>query len=112
MNQPIDVKNTLEIIERMKFARIGEYRKWERIAKKIKNDQNLSASELEYFTTFTRIYKNLGASNRSKIFHTRLSANDVKPKCHLCGNESEFYCNMNDQYFCIIHIVGHDENEF
>ena len=66
MNQPIDVKNTLEIIERMKFARIGEYRKWERIAKKIKNDQNLSASELEYFTTFTRIYKNLGASNRSK----------------------------------------------
>jgi len=112
MNQPIDTKITLEIIERMKLAQIGEYRKWEKIIKKIKNDQNLSASELGYFTNFTRIYKNLGASNRSRIFHTRLSSHDIKPKCHSCGSESEFYCNMNDQYFCIIHIVGHDENEF
>ena len=112
MNQHIDSKTTLEIIERMKLAQIGEYRKWEKIVKKIKNEQNLSPSELGYFTNFTRIYKNLGISYRSKIYHTRLSSQDIKPKCHLCGKESEFYCNINDQYFCIIHIVGHDENEF
>lgn len=112
MNQSIDSKTTIEIIERMKLAQIGEYREWEKIIKKIKNDQYLSPSELGYFTNFTRIYKNLDTSNRSKIYHTRLSSQDIKPKCQLCGNKSDFYCNINDQYFCILHIVGHDENEF
>ena len=112
MIQSIDNKKTLEIIERMKLARIGEYKKWEKIIKKLKNDEPLSPLELGYFTNFTRIYKNSGTVIRSKIYHTRLSEQDVKPKCKTCGNESQFYCNMNDQYFCIIHIVGHDENEF
>jgi len=112
MNNPIDTKKTIEIIERMKLAQIGEYKKWEKIVKKIKNDETLSPSELGYFTNFTRIYKNLGLRNRSEIYHTRLSEHDIKPKCTICGNESQFYCNMNDQYFCTIHVVGHDENEF
>jgi len=112
MIQSIDIKKTLEIIERMELAQIGEYKKWEKIIKKLKSNEFLSPSELGYFTNFTRIYKNLGIINRSKIYHTRLSEYDTKPKCNTCGNESQFYCNMNDQYFCIVHIVGHDENEF
>ena len=112
MNNSIDSKKTLEIIERMKLAKIGEYKKWERIINKIKNSENLSASELGYFTSFTRIYKNLETRNSRKIYHTKLSDIDIKPKCDSCGGESQFYCNMNDQYFCAVHVVGHDENEF
>ena len=36
MDIPIDSQKTLEIIERMKLAKIGEYHKWEVIIKKIK----------------------------------------------------------------------------
>ena len=45
------------------------------------------------------------------MFHTKLSELDEKPPCKECGEKSKFYCNMNDQYFCTTHIVGHDENE-
>lgn len=112
MNHSIDSKKTIEIIERMKLAKIGEYKKWEKIIKKIKNTEDLSPSDLGYFTSFTRIYKNLGNGKKSKIYHSKLSDNDIKPKCNICDKESQFYCNMNDQYFCIVHVVGHDENEF
>jgi len=43
---------------------------------------------------------------------TKLSNEDIKPKCKECEKISEFYCNMNDQYYCLKHVVGHDENEF
>ena len=112
MKSKIDSKKTLEIIERMRLAKIGEYKKWEGIIKKIKNNQQLNLAEQEYYTTFTRIYKNSKITNRSKIYHTKLSELDEKPPCNSCGKDSKFYCNMNDQYFCEIHIVGHDENEF
>ena len=112
MKHPIDDKKTLEIIERMKFAQIGEYKKWEKIIKKIKEEQDLSPFESEYFSRFTRIYKNSIITNRSKNYHTRLSELDEKPPCKTCRQNSEFYCNMNDEYFCVIHVVGHDENEF
>ncbi|MBA4454717.1 MAG: hypothetical protein ACO2Y5_04290 [Nitrosopumilaceae archaeon] len=111
MNHQIDAAKTLDIIERMKLAKIGEYKKWKVIVKKIKNEQDLLQSEIEYFSNFTRIYKNLSTTNRSKIYHARLSEHDVRPPCQLCGENSEFYCNMNDQYFCTIHVVGHDDNE-
>ena len=111
MNHSIDTTKTLDIIERMKLAKIGEYKKWEIIIKKIKTEQDLLPSELEYFSNFTRIYKNSSTTNRSKIYHTRLSEQDVRPPCKMCGESSEFYCNMNDQYFCTIHVVGHDDNE-
>ncbi|WP_428324552.1 hypothetical protein [Nitrosopumilus sp.] len=111
MNFSIDSQKTLEVIERMKLAKIGEYKKWESIIKKIKNDVPLNQGELEYYTNLTRIYKDSTITSRSKIYHTKLSEQDEKPPCKECGKDSSFYCNMNDQYFCTIHVVGHDENE-
>jgi len=109
---PIDSQKTLEVIERMKLAKIGEYDKWEAIIKKIENQQSLNPKEMEYYTSLTRIYKDSTISSRSKIYHAKLSKQDEKPPCKLCGKNSLYYCNMNDQYFCTIHVVGHDENEF
>lgn len=112
MKNRIDNKKTLEIIERMKLAQIGEYKKWEKIIKKIKDEEDLTTIETEYYSKFTRIYKNSATSTRSKNYHTRLSEHDERPPCKTCREKSEFYCNMNDEYFCMIHVVGHDENEF
>ncbi|GEM_PF-176620 len=109
---PINSEKTIEIIQRMQFAKIGEYKKWESIIKKIKNEIPLNQAELEYYTNLTRIYKNSVITSRSKIYHTKLSQQDEKPPCKECGESSSFYCNMNDQYFCTVHVVGHDENEF
>ncbi len=109
---PIDSQKTIEVIERMKLAKIGKYDKWEKIIKKIKNEEPLNPGELEYYTNLTRIYKNSNITNRSKIYHTKLSKQDKKPPCKVCGDDSLYYCNMNDQYFCTIHVVGHDDNEF
>ena len=106
-----DTGKTLEIIERLKLARIGEYSKWESIIKKIKRETPLNSAEVEYFTRLTRIYKDSTITNRSKIYHTKLSEHDERPMCQICGDVSEYYCNMNDQYFCITHVVGHDDNE-
>ena len=111
MTKSINTEKTIEIIERLKLAKIGEYKKWEAIIKKIKNQVPLDSKELEYFSNITRIYKNSSITIRSKIYHTRLSEYDDKPPCNKCGDVSEYYCNMNDQYFCIIHVAGHDENE-
>jgi hypothetical protein len=107
----IDQPKTLEIIERLKLARIGEYKKWDSIIRKIKENSPLNPAELEYYSSLTRIYKNSTVTRRSKIYHTKLSEKDEKPPCNKCGNDSDYYCNMNDQYFCTFHVVGHDENE-
>ena len=112
MDRQIDSQKTLEIIERMKLAKIGDYKKWKAIIKKINSDEPLNSFQTEYFSNMTRIYKNSNVTSRSKIYHTKLSENDEKPPCKMCGNSSTYYCNMNDQYFCTIHVVGHDENEF
>ena len=111
MHTPIDSEKTIEIIERMKLAKIGKYKKWEIMIKKIKKNQILNPEELEYYSNITRIYKNSSITSRSKIYHTKLSELDEKPPCSACGEDSTFYCNMNDQYFCTIHVAGHDENE-
>lgn len=79
---------------------------------KINSEQPLNFGEIEYYTNLTRIYKDSNISKKSKIYHTKLSEQDEKPPCSLCGGNSLYYCNMNDQYFCLIHIVGHDKNEF
>ena len=42
MNNPIDFEKTLEVIERMKIAKIGKYKKWESMIKKIKNSELLN----------------------------------------------------------------------
>jgi len=112
MGITIDSEKTLEIIERMKLAKIGNYKKWESIIKKIMNNQSLNPGELEYYSNLTRIYKNSNITSRSKLYHTKLSELDEKPPCNTCGENSIYYCNMNDLYFCTIHVVGHDENEF
>jgi len=112
MDKSIDTIKTLEIIERMKLAKIGDYKKWNIIIKKIKNKKELNPQDLEYFSNISRIYKDSNVVIRSKLYHTKLSEHDEKPACRICGNNSAYYCNMNDQYFCIIHVVGHDENEF
>lgn len=112
MDKSIDFNKTLDIIEGMKLAKIGEYKKWNTIIKKIKDKEGLNSSDLEYFSNITRIYKDSNITSRSKVYHTKLSDQDEKPACRICGNKSSYYCNMNDQYFCMIHVVGHDENEF
>ena len=111
MKKPINIEKTLEIIERMKLAKIGDYKKWETIIKKINKKQGLNAEELEYYSNLTRIYKDSSVTGRTKIYHTKLSKEDEKPPCKECGENSLYYCNMNDQYFCNIHVVGHDKNE-
>ena len=111
MDFPIDSQKTLEVIERMKLAKIGEYDKWEEIIKKIKKEEPLNPGELEYYANLTRIYKDSIITSRSKVYHTKLSEQDEKPPCKVCGENSLYYCNMNDQYFCTVHVVGHDENE-
>jgi len=95
----------------MKFAKIGEYSKWELLIKKINDGYDLTQEETRYFTSLTRIYKENKITPRSKIFHIKLSEHDKKPPCKSCGNESLFYCNMNDAYYCTAHVIGHDENE-
>lgn len=111
MNHSIDYKKTLNMAERMKTAKIGEYKKWEAIIKKLRNHKDLLPSESEYFSSFSRLYKNSSTTTRSKNYHTRLSKEDEKPPCKTCGVNSDYYCNMNDEYFCTIHVVGHDKNE-
>jgi hypothetical protein len=112
MDKTLDVIKTRDIIERMKLAKIGEYKRWQSIIRKIENKESLNQTDLEYFAHITRIYKNSNTTIRSKIYHTKLSLQDEKPPCRICGKDSQYYCNMNDQYFCMIHVVGHDENEF
>lgn len=107
----MDVKKTLEVIERLKIAKIGEYKKWEMLIKKIRNKTPLNPDELEYYSNLTRIYKESKISRRTRIYHTKLSEQDEKPPCRTCCKDSDYYCNMNDQYFCTAHVVGHDDNE-
>ncbi len=107
----MDAKATAEIIERMKASRIGNYAKWNILIKKIRNDEELSATDANYLSNFTRIYKSSRVTAHSRILHLRLSDEDPRPKCQQCGKRSEFYCNQNDAYFCRIHVIGHDENE-
>ena len=102
---------TINLIERMKLARLGEYKKWDSIVKKIKTGKELTDSDLNYFTRLTRIYKEGRTSSRTKIYHTKLGELDQKPPCKMCSENSLFYCNMNDSYYCAVHVVGHDENE-
>jgi len=107
-----DNEKTIEIIERLKLARIGNKEKLDAIVMKIKNGKLLERNEEGYFRNLIKIYKDGSLNYRSKIYHTKLSDEDEKLPCSLCGDRSLYYCNMNDAYLCAIHVVGHDENEF
>jgi len=102
----------VRMLPTLQLFKIGDYKKWKAIIKKINSNEPLNPLQTEYFSNMTRIYKNSNVTSRSKIYHTKLSENDEKPPCKMCGNSSTYYCNMNDQYFCTIHVVGHDKNEF
>lgn len=97
----------------MKLAKIGDQRRLEKIAKHLSETDYLEEPDAKYIASLTRLYKDgnvTRVSNRN--FHIRLSLEDHKPACSTCGKKSSFYCNMNDAYFCELHVVGHDENEF
>ena len=98
-------EKTFNIIEKIKNSGIGESKKWESLLKKINNEKELNDDDKAYFKKFSRIYKDGNISRRSQILHVKLGENDNKPVCKICGEESLFYCNMNDEYFCITHIV-------
>ena len=66
MKKPINLEKTLEIIERMKIAKIGDYKKWEIIIKKINKKQGLNPEELEYYSNLTRIYKESAVTKAPK----------------------------------------------
>ena len=51
MDKQIDSQKTLEVIERLKLAKIGDYKKWKAIIKKIKNDEPLTPFQTEYFSS-------------------------------------------------------------
>ena len=111
MENSFDKEKTLELIQQLKSAKIGENNKWNAILKKLNQNLELNEKDIQYFSTLTRIYKDGRTSARSKFYHVRLSEDDSKPPCKNCGNKSQFYCNLNDEYFCSNHICGHDENE-
>ena len=111
MQDSLDKEKTLELIERMKLARIGEYKMWEKIANKLHHGIDLNEEDVRYFSSLSRTYKDAKITSRTKIYHMKLSEEDSKPPCKTCGSESLFYCNMNDAYYCHTHVVGHDENE-
>ena len=95
----------------MKRSGIGERSRWNKISKRIEEYEKLSKEDLEYFARLTRIYKESSIKVRPKTYHLKLSKDDEKPPCNNCGNNSEFYCIMNDAYFCSVHVIGHDKNE-
>ena len=105
----IDSQTTLDVARRLQLARIGRYDTWQRMIKKLEGGAPLNPAEMEYYARMTRIYGN--PAPRSRMYHTRLSEHDEKPPCDSCGEDSAYYCGINDRYFCQAHIVGHDRNE-
>ena len=72
--------------------------------------QNLGLSGL-ILRSLISLKNQLEKKLKSKNYHYKLSADDHKSKCALCDDDSSYYCNMNDLYYCEKHVVGHDENE-
>lgn len=110
MDETIDPKKTLELVQRLKYAGLGEYDKWEELVKKIQ-EGTFDKTDFEYCANFARIYNQGLVTGRTKIYHTKLSEQDERPPCKSCGGKSTYYCNMNDAYYCFSHVIGHDENE-
>ncbi len=101
----------LGAIRQLSGARIGRPKKWDKIARKVRADEPLSAAEAEYYARLTRIYSRPATAAPRKSYHTALSGADQRPRCAACSCPSDFYCHMNDQYLCSVHVVGHDPNE-
>ena len=109
----MDKQPILDIMHGMIHARIGKHKKWKKMATKVAKDIPLNPAEQEYYSRMTRIYKNGTINTNSRKYHIKIPIHDkVSSRCYTCGDTSEYYCTMNDQYFCQIHITGHDMNEF
>ena len=52
MDFPIDPQKTLEIIERMKLAKIGEYKKWQSIIFTQNENHNKNLKSLQSISNF------------------------------------------------------------
>lgn len=100
---------TREIIERLRRGGVGEPRVWRRIIRRMDGGGEPNADDVAYVARLARAYQNRRVPSR--IVHTRLSEDDPGEPCALCGSRPQYYCNMNDRYFCQEHVVGHDENE-
>ena len=74
------------------------------ISKMEQSEENISFARVDSDTLDNLIQKD-------EEIPSKLSKEDEKPPCKECGEDSLYYCNMNDQYFCNIHVVGHDKNE-
>ena len=79
-----------------------------RMVKELDRDGSMDMRQTERVARYVRVYRS-GAA-RSRIYHVKLSTHDTAA-CGTCGARAAFYCNMNDAYFCEVHVVGHDENE-
>ena len=102
----------LDAINTMRGAHIGHEKKWRKISKKVSTDVPLNPAESEYYTRLTRIYGNKPEQTHAgRHYHTELSEQDHRPHCSECAEQSWYYCHMNDQYFCRLHVMGHDPNE-
>ena len=125
---PANLKTMLDVIGQMERAGIGRRGKWARMRGRIRAGRQPSPDDCEYYGIMTRNYRDASVSRRSmRIYHTRLSgygggsgdddddgnsnSRQKPPPCSACGKDATHYCNMNDQYFCMEHIVGHDDNE-
>lgn len=103
-------RRVIDIIRKMHMSKIGDEKTWMEIENKIINNIPLITEESKYFAQMTRIYKNPSIPHR-KIFHSKLPEDNMYIPCNTCKESAKYYCHMNDLYFCMKHIVGHDENE-
>lgn len=107
-----DSEKTQDTDNQIELAKTGKYKKWKSVVKKSKNKQKLDSKELKNNSGMTKTHEKDVTVHKSKIYHVKLSEYDEKHPCNVCGEDSLYYCNMNDQYFCTVHLVGHDSNEF
>ena len=114
MDSNTDTDKTSDRTKRqIELAKTGRYRKWKAAVKKANNKKSTKDGETRYSHPYTaKTHQRSVTAHSNKTYHIRLSEYDEKHPCNLCGEDSTYYCNMNDQYFCTIHLVGHDKNEF
>lgn len=99
----------LDVIEQMKLARIGQYDTWKEIEDRIRKKQEMTDAHRSYYVSMTRIYRSARVTPRSRIVHTKLSKDDPRPPCSECAADSDYYCNVADEYYCTEHVMGHDD---
>ncbi|MDI1495201.1 MAG: hypothetical protein K8823_507 [Cenarchaeum symbiont of Oopsacas minuta] len=111
LSSNVDAKRTVDIIEKMRLARIGEYTKWERMLAKLEHGDMLSGEEITYVSTMASTYRHGNVKRGTKFYHRPIDPMDSVPSCTNCGQKSAYFCCMNDAYYCKKHVMNHDDNE-